>query len=733
VAEALTTTDVAATPSPPASPLSRRILYGVLAGAATGLVFGEATAVLQIVADGYVRLLQMTVLPYVTISIVTGLGALDAQQARTLGKRVGVVLMLLWGMALAAALLVSMTFPRHESASFFSTTLLQEREGFDVLGLYIPTNPFNSLANSVVPAVVLFSIVVGVALIGVPRKARLLEVMGIANDAIGNATKFIVSLTPYGVFAIAAVVSGTLSLETLGRLQVYLVSYVAMALLLSLWLLPGLVAALTPVPFRAVLSRTRNALVLAFMTTSLFAVLPLLIDDIKQLLRDYAGADAHDEALPDVIVPASFNFPHTGKLLSLSFVLFAAWFSDTRVAAADYIRLAGTGLVVMFGNVNAAIPFLLDQLKVPSDTFQLFLASGVVNARFGTLVAATHTVAVALIGTCAITGRMRIDPRKLLRFGALTAALTVATVGGLRLLLEMELRTPYDKDQVIASMEAVRNRGDARTFKPGDAVPPLPPVTTSILDRARGRGVIRVGYFDDSLPYAFFNGRGDLVGFDVEMAQQFGRDLAIGVEFVPVSRSVLESGVDPALCDLVMSGAVITADRAIHVQFSVPYLDETVAFVVLDHQASSFEEWSKIREKRNLRIGVPRGAYFKQKIQDELPDAELVPIGGMDEIFTPYNPPLDAFVATAERGSAYTILHPAYGVAVPKPRPFKVPLGYAVAGRDQQILGVLNTWINLKTKDGTIDELFVHWILGQDARQKPPRWSVIRNVLHLVG
>ena len=44
---------------------------------------------LQIVADAYIKLLQMTVLPYVTVSIIGGLGALDAAQARALGKRVG--------------------------------------------------------------------------------------------------------------------------------------------------------------------------------------------------------------------------------------------------------------------------------------------------------------------------------------------------------------------------------------------------------------------------------------------------------------------------------------------------------------------------------------------------------------------------------------------------------------------------------------------------------------------
>ena len=82
-----------------------------------------------------------------------------------------------------------------------------------------------------------------------------------------------------------------------------------------------------------------------------------------------------------------------------------------------YPQLAGTGLLVMFGNVNAAIPFLLDMLRIPADTFQLFVTSGIVNARFGTLVAAVHTVAVAVLGTCAVTGALRFDARKLLRFG----------------------------------------------------------------------------------------------------------------------------------------------------------------------------------------------------------------------------------------------------------------------------------------------------------------------------
>jgi ABC-type amino acid transport substrate-binding protein len=87
-------------------------------------------------------------------------------------------------------------------------------------------------------------------------------------------------------------------------------------------------------------------------------------------------------------------------------------------------------------------------------------------------------------------------------------------------------------------------------------------------------------------------------------------------------------------------------------------------------------------------------------------------------------------VLTAERGSAYTLLHPEYSVAVPKPRPFKVPLAYVIAGRDAAMTAMINTWIELKRKDGTIDELFAHWILGQDSTPKARRWSIGQDVLH---
>jgi Na+/H+-dicarboxylate symporter/ABC-type amino acid transport substrate-binding protein len=708
--------------------LSAQIGLGIAAGVALGLFAGERIAFLQVAGDAYIKLLQMTVLPYVTVSIIGGLGALDAAQARALGRRVGLVLAMLWTLALAAVLLFPLMFPPHQNASFFSTTLLQEREPFDFLNLYIPTNPFHSLANNVVPAVVLFSVLVGVALIGIPDKAPLLHVLGIAGRAVSKATAVIVALTPYGVFAIAAVVAGTLSVDDLLRLQVYLIAYVGMSLLLSFWVVPGLVAALTPVPYRALIARTRDTLMMAFMTTSLFAVLPLITEQAKALVREHARIDGGDAAT-DVIVPASFNFPHTGKLLSLSFVLFAGWFADARVAVSDYPWLAGTGLLVMFGNSNAAIPFLLDMLRIPADTFRLFVTSGIVNARFGALLAAVHTIAVAVLGTCAVAGAVTLDTRKLLRFGAVTALLALTVLGGTRVLLQSALDRPYEKDALLTGMRLLRDRGDVFVHRRHHA-PLMPAVTTSILDRVRDNGVLHVGYFEDSLPYAFVNDRGELVGFDIEMALQLARDLGVRAEFVPVDRSVLEKGFDATVCDVIMSGVAVTADRPLHVQLTASYLDETIAFIVPDNRAAVFSEWSNVRAMEHLRLGVPRAPYFMQKVRDELANVEIVPIDRLDDMFKPHDPPFHAIIATAERGSAYTLLHPEYSVAVPKPRPFKVPLAYVIGGRDAAMTTVLNNWIELKRKDGTIEQLFGHWILGQDSAPRARRWSIGHDVLH---
>jgi Na+/H+-dicarboxylate symporter/ABC-type amino acid transport substrate-binding protein len=710
---------------------TNQILVGLGAGIAVGLFFGEYAGALEWAADGFVKLLQMTVLPYVTVSIAASLGRLGQDEAKALGVRVGAVLAGLWLVALTFALLIPLTFPHATNASFFSTTLVERRASFSFIDLYIPSNPFHSLANNIVPAVVIFSIVLGVALIGVERRQVLIDVLQTSADALARATRLVSKLTPYGLFAIAATAAGTMSLEQVERLQIYLIAYVAVALLVSLWVLPGLVAALTPIRVRDIFSHTRNALITAFVAGDLFIVLPVLIDASKALVLEQRPGDTRSAALPDAIVPASFNFPHTGKLLSLSFVLFAGWFADAIIPVSDYPRLAFAGLVTFFGSLNAAVPFLLDTFRIPADTFQLFLASGVVNSRFGTLVAAVHTVTVALLGTCAMTGTLTWERRRIVRYLLVTGVLTIAVVGGARVLFATVLEQTYTRDKVLAAMHLVQEPVPAVVHRAGPSRAPEPLDGRSQLDLIRARGVLRVGYTADALPFAFFNGRGELVGFDIELAHRLARELNLRLEFVPADRQRLAGQLDGGEYDLVMSGIAVTTDRAGEVLFSNAYLDETLAFVVRDEAREAFMSWAEIEGRARLRLAVPDIPYYITAMKRRLPRAELRVFPDVSQLF-PAPPDVDAILLPAERGSAWTLLHPQYAVVVPEPGLSKVPLAWPIARRDQALASFVNTWIELKRRDGTLDAVYRYWILGRDAAPHHPRWSILRDVLHWI-
>ena len=706
---------------------STKILVGLAAGVATGLVVGEHAAALKWAADGFVKLLQMTVLPFVTVSIISSLGALDAAQARLLARRVGLVIVGLWAVAIAFALLLPLTFPTVENAQFFSTTLVERRAPFNFVDLYIPSNPFHSLANNVVPAVVLFSVILGVALIGVDNKSALLGVLESMKAALARATRFVVGLTPYGLFAIAATTAGTMSLDQVGRLQVYLIGYCLVALLVSLWVLPGLVAAVTPVSYRAIFTLNANALITAFVAGDLFIVLPVLIGSSRTLLFPHAGADAA-ESLPDVIVPASFNFPHAGKLLSLSFVLFAGWFADAALSLTEYPRLALSGLLTFFGSLNVAVPFLLDQFRIPSDTFQLFLASGVINSRFGTLVAAMHTLAVALIGTCAMTGTLRWERKPLTRYVLTTVVLTTAVIGGARVLFERALPQQYTKDQVLEGMHLLTRPVPAVVHREPQAV--ADSGGGSVLDDIRARGRLRVGYLTDSLPFAFLNERVDLVGFDVDLAHRMGAELGVTLEFVPILRESLPQSLRDGACDILMSGVVVTPRRATETLLSRSYLDETLGLLVHDADRGRFTTWDDVRAAGPLTIAVPNLSYYVDKMRQLAPEATIVTVSDVGAAVDRLDHEVDAMLLPAERGSAWTLIYPRFTMVVPGPAPIRMPLAYPIARHDQGFANFVDTWITLKQKDGTIDALYDYWILGRSAARPGRRWSVIKDVLH---
>ncbi|ETX07562.1 MAG: hypothetical protein ETSY2_10500 [Candidatus Entotheonella gemina] len=713
--------------------LATQVVIALALGLAAGIFFGELTAPLKGVGKAFILLLQMTVLPYIMLSLITGLGHLNYREVKSLGLKVGSLLLLSWGLAFVAILVMPLAYPALETASFFSTSLVKVPESVNFLELFIPSNPFHALANNLVPAVVLFSVAVGIALIGLEPKDGLLDNLTILNRAMARVTQFVSQLTPIGVFAIVASAAGTMGLEELGRLQVYLLTYVAMALVLGLWVLPALITSFTPLTYAQVIGTTRDVLITAFATGSALIVLPLLIERSKELLRQSQLSTEETEATVEVIVPAFTSFPKIGTLFPMSFVLFAGWFGGSTVSMTQYPTLITVGLPSFFGSVNTAIPFLLDLLRIPVDLFQLYLATTVVTQRFGVLLTTINNLVLTLLGACAVGGMLTMRWGRLVRNAVITAGIVVLTIGALRAFFTIALDNAYNKNEIIASLQLMRTAGEATVYT--SAPPPLPPLEVpgqSRLERIRARNTIRVGYFRDGLPFSYVNAAGDLVGFDIEMAHTLAQDLNAALELVPIEPGKTAQQLNTGYCDIIMSGMAITPQRAQQMAFSQPIYDATVAFIVKDHRRDDFNSRDAVKGLKTLRIAIPNIPYYIAIVKQYLPQAEVIPLRSIKAFFEKNGDAFDALVYSAEAGSAWTLLYPAYSVAIPQPDVLAAPIAYAMARGDEEMVDLINNWLLLKRKIQTVQSLYDYWILGKDTVPKTPRWSVIRDVLHWV-
>jgi ABC-type amino acid transport substrate-binding protein len=316
-----------------------------------------------------------------------------------------------------------------------------------------------------------------------------------------------------------------------------------------------------------------------------------------------------------------------------------------------------------------------------------------------------------------------------------SAVLAVAVSAALGAVLHGMGAGTYEKDCLVAAMRLLRAPTVQTTVLRQLPAEPLPSPHegAALLDAIRARGFIRVGCVDGAMLYSYFNSNGELVGFDVEMAYRLAEGLGLKIEFVPVPRERLAEVVNSGMCDVLMAGIAVTAERASAMLFAPPYIDETFSFVVPDKR-NDFSSAAWIRATSGLRVGVPGLPNLRGTVRFQFPGVEIVPVSAeqIAHFFAGRGEPVDGLVLPVERASYFTLLHPAFAVAVPHPLKIQFPLAYPVARHDLEFARFLGIWIDLQRKNGTIQTLCDHWILGQDARPQQPRWSIIRNVLHWV-
>jgi polar amino acid transport system substrate-binding protein len=92
----------------------------------------------------------------------------------------------------------------------------------------------------------------------------------------------------------------------------------------------------------------------------------------------------------------------------------------------------------------------------------------------------------------------------------------------------------------------------------------------SLIDEIKSRGIMKVGH-DIFVPWSFKDTKGNLVGFEIDVATKLAEDMGVEVEFFPTQWS----GIIPALLeekfDVIIGGMGITTERAFKVNFTIPY------------------------------------------------------------------------------------------------------------------------------------------------------------------
>lgn len=692
--------------------LSAWIFIGLGLGVLVGLLFGELCHPLSFVGKAFIMLLQMGVLPYMVVTLIQGVGSLSPSEARLMAGKGSLTLVLFWVVGLVTIFAFTYAFPVSQTSSFFSVSEPKAAEPVNLLEYYIPANIFDALSDALVPAIVFFSVFLGIALLRVQSKDPFLNMLSVLAQALTQMMRMVIKTAPIGVFALTATFVGTISFDQLQRLQVYFVCYILASFVLTFWLLPMLVTCFTGLSFKDVLNASKEALVLGFTTGNNFVVLAIIADKSKELFAKIVQQDDKSGKIIDSVLPLAYSFPSVGKLIEILFILFVAWYVNQTLGIGKQLELALAGVMSLFGSPKIGIPFLLRYMELPGDYFDLYIMADVVTRRFKVLLQTMSMQTLTLIVSYLLIRKAMVRGTRIVTALAGTLLLMTFFIVTAHIGLQFLVRDTYHEDEVLMDME-ISNQSPAKVLlsppSPQDAGVTPPDSQENLLRRIKNRGSLRVGYNPEALPFAFFNSKSELVGYDIYFAHRLAGDLGVALEFLPAERRFVQQYLDEGICDIVMSAFPMRVDDLGKMNFTRPYMEMKAAFIVKDYRKREFQKRSDMAAMRGLRVAVTpaNSPEDRRLLSAYLPNARLIELSSIKDFFSKADV-ADALLTTDKIGKAWALLRPEFGVAVPTPHLFVYDVAYPIpiTKGDYIFVEYLNQWLTLQHTGGVVAQQF---------------------------
>ncbi len=295
---------------------------GIVFGFALQLIYGPASDIVTQTADwfniaggGYVKLLQMIVMPLVFISILGAFTKLKL--TKNLGKISGLILgILIATTAIAAAVgivsalsfdLQTIHIDQGDTELSRGQELEQKSEDMTAKTLpqqmieLLPSNPFLDFTGArptSTIAVVIFAAFLGVAFLGVKRKQpeqaeTFKKMVDAVYSIIMRVVTLILRLTPYGVLAIMTKTIATSDIDSILKLGMFVIaSYAALIVMFIIHLLLVTFSGLNPFIY---VKKALPVMIFAFTSRSSAGSLPLNIKTQRSMgvpegIANFAGS-----------------------------------------------------------------------------------------------------------------------------------------------------------------------------------------------------------------------------------------------------------------------------------------------------------------------------------------------------------------------------------------------------------------------------------------------------------
>ena len=347
--------------------LTSQIFIGLLSGLVLGVLvhyflpagpFKDRfliNGVFQLFGTGFMRLMQMLVVPLVFFSIVTG--AMSIGDTKRLGK-VGLKTLAFYILTTALAIIIALGFSQLTNPGVglnLSEVKTAQTEiaktattGIDMVLDIIPKNPIESLTSGNMLQIIFFALFLGVILASLGNHVPVItRFMNEANEVMMTMTFNVMKAAPVGVFALIAKTFSDIGFDGFLPMIKYMLT-VSGGLAIQLVAVYGLLLFIftRANPF-AFFKRFSSVLGFAFSTASSGATVPVNI----QTLEDMGVS----KKISSFTIPlgATINMDGTAIMQGVA-VIFVAQAFGIHLELSDFLTVIGTATMASIG--TAAVP-----------------------------------------------------------------------------------------------------------------------------------------------------------------------------------------------------------------------------------------------------------------------------------------------------------------------------------------------------------------------------------------